>query len=221
MDVVSTAEVPAGERFAFWREVNSKLYVPYDLRCAPEAETGFRAHVGFSAFGPVQAVLATVVPHSAHRTPRLIRQADPEVFELACTMRGAGTVTQNDRRADLSVGVLVLVDTSRPYQVEHAPHVSASRVMLLHFPRSLPPLPSQGLRRLSGVRIPGTQGIGALSSQFRVIQVKEHSATQHRGKTMNPVASLGAGDRTSSQAQAVPHQPTSFGRRRRRPPRPR
>ncbi|TRO57060.1 hypothetical protein E4K73_43875 [Streptomyces sp. IB201691-2A2] len=40
MNVVSTAEVPAGERFGFWREVNAKLWVPYELRCDPELSPG-------------------------------------------------------------------------------------------------------------------------------------------------------------------------------------
>jgi hypothetical protein len=111
MDVVSTDEVPAGERFTYWRELNSKLYVPYDLRRDPRSQSDFRARVGFSAFGPVQAALATVVPHATHRTLKLIRQADPEV-------------------------------------------------------RSLLPLPSKDLRRLTAVRIAGDTGIGALSSQF-------------------------------------------------------
>ncbi|MFI9844537.1 helix-turn-helix domain-containing protein [Nonomuraea sp. NPDC051941] len=173
MDVISTAEVPAEERFAYWREMNSKLHVPYDLRCDPRMESGFRAHVGFSEFGPVQATLATIVPHSAHRTPRLIRRADPELFELACTVSGGSTVTQNGRRTDLGSGDLVLVDTSRPYQVEHAAHIPVSRVMILHFHRSLLPLPSRDLRGLSAMRIPGTQAIGALSSQF-LLQLARH-----------------------------------------------
>lgn len=166
MDVVSTDEVPAGERFTYWRELNSKLYVPYDLRRDPRSESAFRARVGFSVFGPVQAALATVVPHATHRTPKLIRQADPEVFEVGCTVRGGGTVTQDGRHTDLGFGDLVLLDTSRPYQVTHAPHIPMSRVLLLHFSRSLLPLPSKDLRRLTAVRIPGDTGIGALSSQF-------------------------------------------------------
>lgn len=42
MDVVSTDEVPAGERFADWREGHAKLDIPYDLRCDPRAERGLR-----------------------------------------------------------------------------------------------------------------------------------------------------------------------------------
>jgi len=166
MDVVSTDEVPAEERFAYWREVNAKLDVPYDLRCDPRAESSFRAHVGFSLFGPVQAALVTVAPHSTRRTPELIRRAAPDVFEVGCTVRGASRVTQDDRRAELGFGDLVVLETWRPYQVEHAANIPVSRVLLLRFPRSLLPFAPRDLRRLTAVRIPGDQGIGALSSQF-------------------------------------------------------
>ncbi|NGO12563.1 helix-turn-helix domain-containing protein [Streptomyces sp. HC44] len=166
MDVVSSAEVAAGEQFAFWREVNSKLWVPYELRCDPQVESGFRAQVGISDFGPVQTTLMTTMPHAVHRTPKLIRQADPEVFKLGCIVRGGGMMTQDGRRADLGAGDLVLFDTSRPYLAEHAPHIPEFQMLLLRFPRSLLPLPARDLRRLSAVRIPGEKGIGALSSQF-------------------------------------------------------
>ncbi|MCX5117249.1 helix-turn-helix domain-containing protein [Micromonospora sp. NBC_00362] len=166
MDVVSTTEVPVEDGFAFWREVNSKLWVPYDLRCESQWEPGFRAQVGISEFGPVQATLMTTMPHSVHRTPKLIRQADPEVFKLGCLVRGGGMITQDGQRTDFGVGDLILYDTSRPYVAEFTPDAPVSQLLLLRFPRSLLPLPPRELRRLSAVRIPGAQGIGALSSQF-------------------------------------------------------
>ena len=166
MDVVSTDEVPAGERFAYWREVYSKLYVPYDIRCDPLTEKGFRGRVGFSPFGPVRAATATVAPHGLYRTSKRIRQATPEVYELTCTVSGGGTATQDGRRARLGVGDLVLLDPSRPYQIEPAPGIPLSSVLLLHFPRSLLPLSSHDLRGLTAVRIAGDAGVGALSSGF-------------------------------------------------------
>ncbi|MEU7928361.1 helix-turn-helix domain-containing protein [Micromonospora sp. NPDC049107] len=166
MDVVSTTEVPVEDGFAFWREVNSKLWVPYDLRCESQWEPGFRAQVGISEFGPVQATLMTTMPHSVHRTPKLIRQADPEVFKLGCLVRGGGMITQDGQRTDFGVGDLILYDTSRPYLAEFTPDVPVSQLLLLRFPRLLLPLPPRELRRLSAVRIPGAQGVGALSSQF-------------------------------------------------------
>ncbi|SCL25499.1 AraC-type DNA-binding protein [Micromonospora inyonensis] len=164
--MVSTDEVPPAERFTYWREVISKLSVPYDLRCDPRVANRFWAHAGFSSFGPVRVALATVMPHSLHRTPKLIRQADPEVFEVVCTIRGGGTVTQDGRSADVGGGDLVLLDPSRPYRIEPAPHIPRSRVLLLHTPRSLLLLPRKDMRRLTAVRIPGDQGVGALTSQF-------------------------------------------------------
>lgn len=166
MDVISTAEVSPGDRFAFWREVNSKLWAPYDVRCAPQLERGFQAEVGIRDFGPVQATLISTMPHSIHRTPRLIRRADPEVFKLCCVVHGGGIITQEGRRAEVGVGDLVLYDTSRPYVAEFASDVPTSQVLLLRFPRSLLPLPAPDLRRLRAGQIPGARGIGALSSQI-------------------------------------------------------
>jgi AraC-like DNA-binding protein len=210
MDVVSTDEVPAEERFAFWREVNSKLWAPYDLRCEPQLESGFRAQVGISEFGPVQATLMTTMPHSIHRTPKLIRRADPEVFKLGCIVQGGGVVTQDDHCADFGVGDLVLYDTSRPYQAEFAPDVPASRLLLLRFPRSLLPLPARDLRRLSGARIPGAKGVGALSSQF-LLQLARHmdelsQADAARLSTLTlDVLTAALADALDAQSTVPPH----------------
>lgn len=173
MEVVSTAEVPPRERFGFWREVNAKLWAPYDVRCDRRLESGFQAEVAISDFGPVQATLMTTMPHSIHRTPKLIRQADPEMFKVCCVVRGGGVITQDRQRAEVGVGDLVLFDTSRSYLAEHPPDVPANRILLLRFPRSFLPLPPRDLWRLSGVRIPGSQGVGALSSQF-LLQLARH-----------------------------------------------
>ncbi|MEV4040794.1 helix-turn-helix domain-containing protein [Streptomyces umbrinus] len=166
MDMVSTAEVAAGERFAFWREVNAKLWVPYDLRCSPEVEGAFQACAGVSEFGAVQATLMTSMPYAVHRTPKLIRQADPEVLKLSCLVRGEAMITQDCQCTDFGVGDLILYDPSRPYQAEFTPDAPVSQLLLLRFPRSLLPLPPRDLRRLSAVRISGNRGIGALSSQY-------------------------------------------------------
>ncbi|MFD6989925.1 helix-turn-helix domain-containing protein [Streptomyces sp. NPDC059943] len=173
MDVISTADVSAGERMAYWREMSSKLCAPYELRCERELESEFRAQAGISDFGPVQAALMTSARHTVHRTPKLIRQSDPEVFKLACVERGGGGMTQDGRYTEFGVGDLILFDTSRPYEAEFQRDVPVSRLLLLRFPRSLLPLPTRDLRSLSGVRIPGAGGIGGLSAQF-MLQLARH-----------------------------------------------
>lgn len=168
MDVISTAEVPAHERFAFWREVSDTLWVPYDLRCEPELRSRFRARAGVSGFGQVQATLLTTSPHVVQRTARLIRRTDPEVFKLCRLIRGSAFVEQDDRQTELRAGDLVLFDTSRPFLGRHSPGCRASRLLILQFPRSLLPLPAQQVRRLSGARIAGDRLAGALETQHTV-----------------------------------------------------
>ncbi|XVQ15106.1 helix-turn-helix domain-containing protein [Spirillospora sp. CA-255316] len=166
MNVISTAETPAGEEFSFWREASSKACVPHDVRCEPRLESRFRSQVEVSEFGPLQVTLLTTTPYSFHRTPKLIRQADPDAFNLNCAVRGRGMMAQEGRQADFDRGDLVLSDTSHPFQAEFAPDVPANQMVMLRFPRSSLPLPHRDLRRLTAVRIPGDYGIGALSSQF-------------------------------------------------------
>ncbi|WP_307524098.1 AraC-like ligand-binding domain-containing protein [Streptomyces umbrinus] len=166
MEVVSTAEVPVAERFAFWREMSSRMWVPLDIRCEPHGEGAFRARAGFNGIGPVQATLLTATPHSIHRTPRLVRQADPESFLVTCAVRGRVVGEQDDRRAVLRAGDLVLRDSSHPYLTRLVPSGPTGQVLVLRFPRSSLPLPARELRHLCAVRIPGTRGVGALSSAF-------------------------------------------------------
>jgi AraC-like DNA-binding protein len=166
MDVISTAHLPALERFDFWREVSTRLWVPYDLRCESETESRFRARVQVSDFDQVQVTNLATTPHLVQRTDKLIRQTDPEVVKLGCMIDGGVVVEQAGQRAELRAGDLVLFDTSSPFQGRHDPDRRASRLLLLQFPRALLPLPAQEVRRLSCVRIPGDRGLGALSSQF-------------------------------------------------------
>lgn len=166
MDVISTAEVPAEERFGFWRDVNAKLWAPYDMRCEPRLRDGFRAQVGVGDFGPVQVSLLSSMPHTINRTPKLIRQSDPEVFKLGCIVRGGGVIAQDGVSSEFKVGDLKLYDTSRPYLGVLLPEYRTTQVLLLRFPRSLLPLPARDLKNLSTGRIPATTGIGALTSAF-------------------------------------------------------
>ncbi|NUW40196.1 helix-turn-helix domain-containing protein [Nonomuraea rhodomycinica] len=167
MDVVSFAEVPAEERFAFWREMSSKMWMPLDAHCEPRLESAFQAHVALSDLGLVQATLLTAPSLTIRRTPRLIRRSDPETFFVTCTVRGHTIGEQAGRQAELRVGDLMLRDSSRPYLTTFGSRGPADgQVLSLQFPRSLLPLPERGLRALNSVPIRGARGMGALASQF-------------------------------------------------------
>jgi len=174
MDVVSFAEVPVEERFAFWREMSSKMWMPLDARCEPRLESAFQAQVALSGLGLVQATLLTAPSLTIQRTPQLIRRSDPETFFVTCTVRGHAIGEQAGRQADLRVGDLMLRDSSHPYLTRFGSRDPAGgQVLSLQFPRSLLPLPERNLRELSALRIRGDRGIGALASQF-LLQLARH-----------------------------------------------
>ncbi|MFG1851923.1 helix-turn-helix domain-containing protein [Actinomadura geliboluensis] len=167
MDVVSFAAVPAKERFAFWREMSAKMWMPLDAHSEPHLEDTFQAHVALGGLGSVQATLLTARSLTIQRTPRLIRQSDPETFFITCAVRGDATAEQAGRDAELRTGDLMLRDSSRPYLTRFgSTDPAGGQLLSLQFPRSVLPLPERGLRDLSAVRIRGDSGIGALASQY-------------------------------------------------------
>ncbi|MFI7416409.1 helix-turn-helix domain-containing protein [Nonomuraea sp. NPDC049684] len=167
MDVVSFADVPPQERFAYWREMSSKMWMPLDASCEPGREDAFQAHVALGGIGLVQATLLTAPSLTIRRTPRLIRRCDPETFFVTCAVRGHAGGGQAGRQAELQVGDLMLRDSSQPYVTTFGSRGPAGgQVLSLQFPRSLLPLPERGLRELNAVPIRGDRGMGALASQF-------------------------------------------------------
>ncbi|MFG2004571.1 helix-turn-helix domain-containing protein [Spirillospora sp. NPDC048911] len=163
---VSTDGVPAGERFDFWNDVSARTWVPYELRCAPPLRDGFQAHLSVRELGSVQVTLMTTTPYEIHRTGELIRRSDPGLWKLGVAVSGAGTAAQDDRHTEFAVGDLMLYDTSRPYSAALAAGTRTSRLLVLRFAPALLPLPPRALAELTATRIPGTHGVGALTSQF-------------------------------------------------------
>jgi hypothetical protein len=75
---------------------------------------------------------------------------------------GALTVEQDGRQASLAPGDFAFVDLSRPARWAYPD----ARVVAVLFPPTLLPLPQDELARLTGTRVDGGQGIGALVSRF-------------------------------------------------------
>ncbi|MEU9869461.1 helix-turn-helix domain-containing protein [Actinomadura sp. NPDC048021] len=173
MHTVSTNGLAAGERFAFWHEVSSRTWVPYELSCDPDLETSFQARMDIWDLGSLQVALMTTTPYVIRRTAKLIRQDDPGLCKLGIAVDGAGNATQNGRETAFGVGDLVLYDTSRPYSATLSTDSPVARLLVLRFSRDLLPLPARDLDRLTAVRIPGSQGVGALTSTF-LLQLARH-----------------------------------------------
>jgi AraC-like DNA-binding protein len=161
MSVVFRAEdEPVASHADYWRHVSADTLVPVDLRVLDAPD--FRSRILTGVVGAVRVTEVTAPRAELARTARLIRRSDPELYKIDVLVRGAAVVEQGGREARLRPGDLTLVDLSRPARWANP----TARLVAVLFPRSLPPLPRDEVAQLTGVRIAGDQGTGALVSSL-------------------------------------------------------
>jgi AraC-like DNA-binding protein len=147
----------------------TRAMIPTLIRSHHQAD--FRATVRNLDLGAVQVSDLTYPPLQVSRTPKLIRQSDPEAFELWLTLRGTIEITQAGRTAEIAPQGLVLFDTSRPW---HGQTAAVAGVVVL-FPRALMPIRPDTLSRLAAVHIPAGEGMGALLSRHLIELTRQAS----------------------------------------------
>ena len=123
----------------------------------------FRGRVQAASLGTVQLVDVAATSCRAWRTRRLIRRGAPEYLKVGLLVRGRCVLSQDGREAALAPGDFAVYDTTRPYQLTVD---DAFRMLVVMFPRELLRLPPARLAQLTGVRVSGRQGLGALVSPF-------------------------------------------------------
>jgi AraC-like DNA-binding protein len=167
MSIVFRAEdEPPASRHDYWMDVVHRAFGPAIVRPPAEPTAPERLVVGdLGAVRVAEMSVAWTTPSArceALRTPRIIRRADPEAYRVDVVLRGQMVVEQDGRRSRLGPGDLSLVDLSRPaYWATSSEHALA-----MNFPRALLPLRQQEVARLTGLRVPGERGSGALVSSF-------------------------------------------------------
>jgi AraC-like DNA-binding protein len=160
MSVVFRADAePVTSRRDYWQHVLAETFGRIDVRMAGGLDSADRLRVG--DVGAVSVTDLSISKASiAERAARHIRSSDPEVYKIDLQARGRGVVEQGGRQARQAPGDFTFVDLSRPCRWISP----SSRLLAVVFPRSLVPLRAEELARLSGVRVPGDRGIGALVS---------------------------------------------------------
>ena len=165
----ATHDKPASSRLEHWLHVVDETFGPTYLRPPAGANTPERLVVGDLGAVQISELWVAWPPHSADRcqaarTPKLIRQSDPdpERYRVDLLVRGQLVVEQAGREAALDPGDFTVVDWSRPARWATA----TQRAISLMFPRALLPLPHDEVAQLGGVRFPGDHGAGALFSSL-------------------------------------------------------
>lgn len=166
--VVDTTSLPPQDRFDWWCQEVSRGAAP--TRVSSEHAADFAGRVGMLLAGPLRATVMGFPTLHSERTARLIRQSDPETYELTLILNGTMSVTQDRSEARLTGGDFVIWSSSRPYtglvtglvtgQGEGGPRQGQG--VVLHLPRTLLPLPEHRIGGLLATRLPAASGIGAL-----------------------------------------------------------
>lgn len=171
--VVSSAGVPAGERFDWYADIISREVMPAALSSERPAE--FRGEAAVVDLGPLRASKFTLSPLRSRRTPALIRRGDPEQYQLALLRSGVTSMSQQRNACTVGAGDLMLWDTSLPSDNTMLADGGQVRATILMLPRDVLPLRPERLERLLARRIPGDRGIGAILASF-MTALEDHAA---------------------------------------------
>ncbi|MEV7330331.1 helix-turn-helix domain-containing protein [Micromonospora sp. NPDC093244] len=176
---VDTTVLPPGERFGMWLDLVARTSAP--MRISSAHDDDFAAHAAFIELGPIHLVKYHYPSLEATRTPKLIRQSDPEVYMLALTTDGVGTSSQDGRHSEIRAGEFTFYNVSRPHDVGHHatdPERERATSVITMIPHAALPLPPHRMAALFGGKMSGREGIGALLAQF-LLQVTGHPEQYH------------------------------------------
>ncbi|MYV97758.1 helix-turn-helix domain-containing protein [Streptomyces sp. SID3343] len=161
--VFDSADLPVDDRVGAWVETTALALVTTKFKSLDP--TTFGARLQAMQLGPTQVTSMAYGPLVSQRTPALIRQSDPEQYQLALIRTGCQGIEQARSSALLEPGDLVFYDSSRPFvaAVESGP-AGRSESVLVQFPKRLLPLPHAD--RLLATPLSGTHGVGHLLARF-------------------------------------------------------
>ncbi|MEH6374325.1 helix-turn-helix domain-containing protein [Streptomyces sp. KLMMK] len=182
----STDVVAPPERFGLFRDVTARSHMPNRLRS--NDYENFRARMQTVDFGELQ-VSALAFPHlDIARTAKLIRQADPEIWQVNYMLGAQGGVSLDGADANFQVGDLLFMGSSRPYRGNvHTCDDSWSQ-LVLQFPRRLLPLPERLVQGLLAVPIGTHSGMGGVLARWMAdLNGRAHEFTDADVNTLGSV----------------------------------
>ncbi|MBW8486814.1 helix-turn-helix domain-containing protein [Actinomadura parmotrematis] len=154
------------DRFDWFTEVVSRSLMPSAF--SPLGDGGFHAEGASLDLGAVQVSRFVYSPLRSRRTARLIRQGDPEQYQLGLVTAGTAWFAQDGGEAALRPRDMALWDTSRPYESGSGMDGRDVEVLVLQIPKARMPLPARHVDGLLARRLPGGAGLEAILAGFLV-----------------------------------------------------
>ncbi|WP_431043597.1 helix-turn-helix domain-containing protein [Streptomyces sp. P1-3] len=160
--VFRSDDLAAADRFDHRSELSGRTHAPMEL-CSDHADD-FRAAQGVLDLGAVTVRSARFQPLVFRRTPKLIRQSDPEVYHLSLVVRGGGAGVWRHRETQYVPDDLFINSSPLPNDV----HSTGDPVqtVALEVPKALLPLPRDMAGRVVGATVSARDGMGALLAGF-------------------------------------------------------
>jgi AraC-like DNA-binding protein len=162
--VFRSLDLPPGDRFDAWTERMGRTHAPLDLSSDRAAD--YRVHQRLIGLGDVTVWPATFDSLVFRRTPKLVRQSDPEAYHLSLLLRGEGRATWGRQEVTYRLSDIHVNSSSRSWDVFTGS--DPVTIVGVEIPRSLVALPASRADQAVGRPISGREGVGALLSQFLV-----------------------------------------------------
>ncbi|MFB7190963.1 helix-turn-helix domain-containing protein [Streptomyces sp. NPDC056230] len=172
--VFRSEDVSAVDRFTYWTELLGRTHAPMELRS--DHTDDFRASQRVLDLGAVTVWSATFQPLVFRRTPKLIRQSDPEAYHLSLVVRGTGAGVWRHRETEYKPYDLFINSSSLPNDVYSTGE--AVQTVALEVPKALLPLPRDMAGRIVGAPVSAREGMGALLAQFLTRLIADPAAYQ-------------------------------------------
>ncbi|MFS8200598.1 helix-turn-helix domain-containing protein [Streptomyces sp. CWNU-52B] len=162
--VLRTLDLPVADRFEAWTQRLGHTHAP--MRLASDRAADYHGHQRVIGLGDVTVWPATFDHLVFSRTPKLVRQSDPEAFHLSLLLRGEGEAAWGRQQAAYRIRDFHVNCSSRSYEIVTGP--DPVTIVGVELPRELVALPAGRADRAIGRRISGREGTGALLAQFLV-----------------------------------------------------
>ncbi|MEV6115888.1 helix-turn-helix domain-containing protein [Streptomyces sp. NPDC052109] len=170
--VFTTQELSASDRFEAWTEQLGRTHAPMHL--SSERAADYRGHQRVIGLGDVTVWPATFDHLVFRRTPKLVRQSDPEVFHLSLLRRGDGAASWGRQQVEYQVDDFHVNCSSRSYEISTGP--DPVTIVGVEIPRAAVDLPADRAYGVVGRRISGREGMGALLAGLLVQLVSDTSS---------------------------------------------
>jgi AraC family transcriptional regulator, positive regulator of tynA and feaB len=128
----STDAVPAAQQFAYWRESICRAFAALDPVPDVPADQAFTSLVEVDTLPGASLSLVQSQAQRVARAAAQIRIDPREQLFVNLLLQGSGQVEQDGHRSPVSAGDIYVVDTARPYLLQHA---GPFRLLCLSLPR--------------------------------------------------------------------------------------